>query len=60
LFCACFTFTVPLAGQTAGDDPYSITFVRNNLQIVTTNPGLRISFAVKNLQRLGDGVSIAF
>ena len=59
LFCACFTFTVPLAGQTAGDDPYSITFVRNNLQIVTTNPGLRISFAVKNLQRLGDGVSIA-
>ncbi len=58
-FCACLIFTVPLGGQTAGDDPYSITFVRNNLQIVTTNPGLRISFAVKDLQRLGDGVSIA-
>jgi len=37
-FCACLIFTVPLGGQTAGDDPYSITFVRNNLQIVTTNP----------------------
>ena len=48
-----------LGGQRAGDDPYSITFVQNNLQIVTTNPGLRISLAVKDLQRLGDGVSIA-
>ena len=59
LLFASLVSTVPLGGQTTGDDPYEITFVRNNLQIVTTNPGLRISVVVKNLQRLGDGVAVA-
>jgi len=59
LFCSCLILAVSVGGQTACDDPYSMTFVRNNLQIVTTNPGLRISVVVKNLQRLGDGVAVA-
>src|ERR1700758_5014022 len=59
LLCVGLISVVPLGSQTTGDDPYSIIFVRNNLQNAAAAPGSRISFAVKDLQRLGDGVSIA-
>jgi hypothetical protein len=59
LLFASLVSTVPLGGQTTGDDPYEITFVRNNLQTAIAMPGMRVSFAVKGFQRLGDGVSIA-
>ena len=59
LLAPYFIVTVPLGGQTTGDDPYSITFVRNNLQTAIAIPGGRTSWAFKGFQRLGDGTSIA-
>jgi hypothetical protein len=59
LLALYFIVTVPLRGQTTGDDPYSITFVRNNLQNAIAMPGGHTSWAVKGFQRLGDGTSIA-
>src|SRR5690348_2076289 len=59
VFCAFLVCAPPLSGQAGGEDPYSITFVRNNLKNAAAFPGGKISFAVKDFQRLGDGVSIA-
>jgi hypothetical protein len=56
-FCAFLICTPPLAGQT--EDPYSIVFVRNNLQTAEAFPGGKLSFVTTELQHLGDGVSIA-
>ncbi len=59
IFCALLIWTAPLGGQTDTEDPYSIQFVRNNLQTTRALPGGLWSSAFKDFQRLGDGVSIA-
>lgn len=52
-------FAIPLAGQTSLDDPYSLQFVRNNLDTALKMPGASLGSVTKDFQRLGDGVSIA-
>jgi hypothetical protein len=59
IFCALLIWTAPLGGQTDAEDPYSIQFVRNNLQNSRVRPVGLWSSAFKDFQRLGDGVSIA-
>ena len=59
MFGALLIFAGPLGGQTGADDPYSIQFVGNNLGNALAFPGGKNGSAVKDFQRLGDGVSIA-
>jgi len=51
--------TAQNGAQTDQDDPYSVRFVQNNLQIAKNSPGVTFGPVVSGLQRLGDGVSIA-
>jgi hypothetical protein len=59
IFCAFLICTAPIPGQADADDPYSITFVQNNFKSAMALPGGKFGSAVKDFQRLGDGVSIA-
>jgi hypothetical protein len=58
----CYAFllaALPLGGQVGGEDPYEMNFVQASLKTSLEVPGFSNGAVVKNLQRLGDGVSIA-
>lgn len=57
--CGLLLFALPLGGQSGGEDSYEMNLVQTNLKISLDAPGFTTGAVVKNLQRLGDGVSIA-